>query len=105
MINQRNARAIVMRCPRCGFEGEPVNGRCARCGYGQSRVSSGGLRNGSRAVNQSPVLAQMSGSYAPNQPNVLMVRTLKRGDVLRRGRYRLLEQLMLPANQQDQGTA
>jgi ABC-type branched-subunit amino acid transport system substrate-binding protein len=98
-----------MRCPRCGFEGEPVDGGCARCGYGRAKVSSGGLKNGNSAVNRSPLPAQLGGSYIANQSplpvKTYMARTLKRGDVLNRGRYRLLEHLTLPENQQDQGTA
>ncbi|HEX6483574.1 MAG TPA: ABC transporter substrate-binding protein [Ktedonobacteraceae bacterium] len=35
----------------------------------------------------------------------LVVESLNRGDVLRQGRYRLIEQLTLPDNQQGQGTA
>ena len=98
-----------MHCPRCGFEGEPVEGGCARCGYGRVKVPSGGLRNGNSLRNQSPFPVQPNGSFIANQSpssaKTFTVRTLKRGDLLRRGRYRLLEQLTLPENQQDQGTA
>ena len=35
----------------------------------------------------------------------LTVQALKRGDMLHQGRYRLVEQIALPKNQQGQGTA
>jgi len=80
-----------MRCPRCGFDGEFVGGGCARCGYGRIDTSSGPLR---LAVQRS------SSTSMP-----LTLHTLMRGDVLRQGRYRLIEQLTLPENQQGQGAA
>jgi len=80
-----------MRCPRCGFDGESVGGGCARCGYGYMSMSSGPL---SLAVQRS------SSTSMP-----LTLQSLMRGDVLRQGRYRLIEQLSLPENQQGQGAA
>src|SRR5215467_12004397 len=86
-----------MRCPRCGFDGQLVSGRCAHCGYARVNVSSGPIsgRNSTLrvAVQRSPstVLPALS--------------KLMRGDMLHKGRYRLLEELTLPANQQGQGIA
>src|SRR5215472_10787706 len=82
-----------MRCPRCGFDGESVGGGCPRCGYGSMNMnmSSGPLR---LAVQHPSSIAMP-----------LTLHTLMRGDVLRQGRYRLIEQLSLPENQQEQGAA
>ena len=80
-----------MRCPRCGFDGESVGGGCARCGYRSMNTSSGSL----------PLAVQRSSSIS--MP--LTLHALMRGDVLRQGRYRLIEQLSLPENQQEQGAA
>ncbi len=82
---------MSMRCPRCGFDGEFVGGGCTRCGYGRINTSSGPLR----------LAVQRSSST----PMPLTLHTLMRGDVLRQGRYRLIEQLTLPENQQRQGAA
>ncbi len=80
-----------MVCPRCGFNGEPVQGGCIRCGYGRQSGNSGTYRLAN---------AMSSGSSKP-----LIMQTVMRGDVIHQGRYRLTEQLILPDNQQDQGTA
>ena len=109
MINQRNARGIAIRCPRCGFEGEPIDGGCARCGYGRVKVAGDVFKNESYTASRSTLPAQTRGSYAM-RPSIafdrtLIAHTLRRGEVLRRGRYRLVEQLALPENQQWQGTA
>src|SRR6266699_2971772 len=80
-----------MRCPRCGFDGESVGGGCPRCGYGSMNMSSG------------PVRLAVQHSSSISMP--LTLHALMRGDVLRQGRYRLIEQLSLPENQQEQGTA
>ena len=85
-----------MRCPRCNFEGEPVNGTCAQCSYRWVSVSGDSFGFESRSsVPSRPLTISRS----------LTAQALKRGDVLRQGRYRLLEQLTLPENQQGQGTA
>jgi len=81
-----------MLCPRCTFEGELVDGGCARCGYGRSRMSSGPLYAIDRRV-------------AIYNSADLAVRVLAPGDLLREGRYRVVKQLLLPKNQQNQGTA
>lgn len=81
-----------MLCPRCAFEGELIDGGCTRCGYGRSRLSSGPLY----AVDRRLAI------YSPVN---LAVRVLAPGDLLREGRYCLLKQLVLPKNQQGQGTA
>src|SRR6266700_2074707 len=82
---------VSMRCPRCGFDGESVGGGCARCGYGYMSMSSG------------PPSLAVQRSSSTSMP--LTLQSLMRGDVLRQGRYRLIEQLSLPENQQGQGAA
>ena len=87
-----------MRCPRCGFDGSLVGDGCARCGYGRVDGASGPIsvkRDGSSRVALQRSSPSLSGMW-----NALM-----RGDMLRQGRYRLVEQLTLPENQQGQGTA
>ena len=74
-----------------------MSGRCARCGYGRISEFSGPVSGRSSALS---VAVQRSSSSIS-----LALSRLKRGDVLRQGRYRLLEELMLPENQQGQGTA
>lgn len=84
-----------MRCPRCNFEGEPLEGGCPRCGYGRQRSS---------AKKSSP-LSQKLAMETSRPMTAVAVSTLGRGVSLRQGRYRIVEQIMLPKNQQDQGTA
>ena len=118
-----------MRCPRCGFEGELVDGTCIHCGYRRTSVShhlrsagepdartpsaslrsqSGVLRSPSvplRALSgpsRSPSMALRSFS-GPSHPFSLS--TARSGDLLHQGRYRLVDQLILPDNQQGQGAA
>ena len=91
----------AMRCPRCGFEGELVGGGCARCGYGRVRVPSD---SSSLMIGFSSSLTSRS-SATSTTSKPLVMSTLTRGDVLHQGRYRLLDQMVLPANQQRQGTA
>lgn len=81
-----------MRCPRCSFEGDPVDGGCARCGYGRSRLSA----SSSSLLSRDVVVASPIG---------VMVRPLASGDTLRQGRYQIVEQVTLPRNQRGQGTA
>lgn len=157
-----------MRCPRCSFEGEPVNGACARCGYrriGDSeglrntgasspsaslRPQSGALRSPSltprppssalrppsltprppSGILRSPALTPRPQSDMLRQPSLplgplsgplrspsmplrssngpsrpLSLHAAKSGDTLNQGRYRLVDQLILPDNQQSQGAA
>ncbi len=98
-----------MRCPQCNFVGSPVNGACPRCGYSDMSGPSGPLSmGGSHPGAITPAaLRRMSTSrpLSASLPGVLVVQELKRGDSLRQGRYRLLEQLTLPENQQGQGAA
>jgi ABC-type branched-subunit amino acid transport system substrate-binding protein/serine/threonine protein kinase len=132
-----------MRCPRCSFDGELIDGACARCGYRRTRTSeelrnpgapdkrstssppgtlSGPLRSPFttprsqsdvlrspsmplRAISEplrSPSLPLRSMS-GPSRP--LSLSTAKGGDTLNLGRYRLVDQLVLPDNQQGQGAA
>lgn len=132
-----------MRCPRCSFEGEPVNGACAQCGYRRVSVSES-LRNASApgarspsapsrtqsGVLRSPSTTPRSQSGILRTPSVplrafseplrspsmplrslsgpsrpLSLATAKSGDTLNQGRYRLVDQLILPDNQQGQGAA
>lgn len=84
-----------MRCPRCQFDGEPVDGGCSRCGYGRVTVSSGALKMAGTAPSR--LIGQSS------QP--LRTSRVNPGDVVRKGRFRILEQVKLPENQRSQGTA
>ena len=68
-----------------------MGGGCARCGYGSMNMPSG------------PVRLAVRHSSSISMP--LTLHALMRGDVLRQGRYRLIEQLPLPENQQEQGVA
>jgi serine/threonine protein kinase len=90
-----------MRCPRCSFEGDLIDGACTRCGYWRFNLSGDSFSVGSVSrrykLSSTPVPASAS--------TPLTIPRVKRGDVLRQGRYRLIEQLMLPENQRGQGTA
>src|SRR5689334_2335625 len=80
-----------MRCPHCAFVGEMQHGACPRCGH-QMYASSG------------PLPLQTSQTKIPivtgSARHVVM-----RGDVLNKGRYRIVEEFSLPKNQQMQGSA
>lgn len=85
---------MVMRCPRCQFVGTLVDGGCARCGYGRrSRIPSRSLSG--------PVITRpkttTSGALEAGAPGLLHL------DTLRQGRYRLVKQVHVPGNQQQQG--
>lgn len=80
-----------MFCPHCMYEGELVNGYCARCGYHVARTVS------------RPLPAASPRFTTPSRP--LAGYTPMRGDILREGRYRLVNQMDLPETQQRQGTA
>ena len=69
-----------------------MDGGCAHCGYGRSRISSGPLYSIDRRI-------------AIYHSRDIAVHVLAPEDVLRQGRYRLIKQLVLPKNQQSQGTA
>ncbi len=132
-----------MRCPRCSFDGELIDGACARCGY--RRLSkSGDLRNTGTSPTRSvssplrtqsgllrppfanprtqtnrlrspsmPLRAISEPLRSPSMPlralsgpsRPLSLYTAKSGDTLNQGRYRLVDQLTLPDNQQGQGAA
>src|SRR5216684_4177413 len=82
-----------MRCPHCGFQVMPPQGICQNCGNLYKLVVSGNL------------LPQ-----SPSQPGIPGFRetstwTLMRGDVIGNGRYRLVEEVTLPKNQQGQTRA
>jgi ABC-type branched-subunit amino acid transport system substrate-binding protein/serine/threonine protein kinase len=120
-----------MRCPRCSFEGEPVDGACVQCGYRRVSVSDSlrtggtsesGMRTPSASLRspsdilRSPSIPLRSLSGPLRSPSVplrsltgpsrpLSLYTAKRGDTLNQGRYRLVDQLILPDNQQGQGAA
>jgi len=91
-----------MRCPQCNFEGEPVNGACPRCGYAHRNISGDAFSMESRTSMSSRPLRNSRPLATTSQ---LTVQALRRGDIVRLGRYRLVEQLALPENQQGQGTA
>src|SRR5689334_2905720 len=80
-----------MHCPRCQFEGNMVYGRCARCGYVPAQGSSGSLR-------VAPIVSTPS-------PRMVNPYTLMRGDTLSQGRYRIVNQIVLPEPQQKQAAA
>jgi ABC-type branched-subunit amino acid transport system substrate-binding protein len=90
-----------MRCPQCHFEGEPLDGGCPRCGYG---------RRPDRRTRSAP-LSQSYQSGAGREVvvtaplGVMTTKPLAVGELLRQGRYRILEELPLPKNQYDQGKA
>ena len=131
-----------MRCPRCSFDGELIDGACAHCGYRRVstsrnlrnaevpdprlpssplRTPSGVLRSPITPRPQSDVLRTPSMPLravseplrspslplrtlkGPSRP--LSLATAKSGDTLNMGRYRLVDQLILPDNQQGQGSA
>src|SRR5215467_6276443 len=85
----QGSRGRNMRCPRCLFEGNPVNGRCTNCGYDLVQRSSPHV-----AATRSTSPFELSNLYS-----------LRRGDTLFDGRYRILNQIPLPELQQKQGTA
>lgn len=76
-----------MRCPWCGSEEKPIQGKCGHCGYrmvGRRTVSLADPASWSDARSPSPLIL---------------------GDNLNRGRYRLLNQIILPETQHRQGLA
>lgn len=90
-----------MRCPHCAFDSEPVRGRCIRCGYPLTAPYA----QSSPLLTQSRPLANEAG-FSPSSERILRdVQPLMRGDVLQKGRYRLLEPMALPLNQQQHGKA
>ncbi|HLX40269.1 MAG TPA: bifunctional serine/threonine-protein kinase/ABC transporter substrate-binding protein, partial [Ktedonobacteraceae bacterium] len=110
-----------MRCPRCNYEGDLVEGGCARCGYGRRRVmpeTFSGANPGanqarviqrppitntlSRAGRRTPVPRQLSPVSRQLSPTT---QPLLRSDILHQGRYILRRQIILPTNQQKQGRA
>jgi serine/threonine protein kinase len=75
-------------CPNCNFAGTLVSGTCSACGYkGRAYASPS---NPALFITPSRPL----GRYVP-----------ERGDVLNRGRYRVISQYLLPENQRRQGLA
>src|SRR5258708_10896322 len=118
-----------MRCPRCGFEGELVDGACVQCGYRRVSVSDN-LRNTGAPSTRMPSVSFRSRSGVLRTPSAplrglsgplrspsvslrpltsasrpLSLYTARSGDSLNLGRYRLVDQLVLPDNQQWQGAA
>ncbi|MBE3567814.1 MAG: ABC transporter substrate-binding protein [Thermogemmatispora sp.] len=87
-----------MRCPQCHFEGEPLNGGCPRCGYG--RLPDRGSRPLSSGQESRELVTTVSRPLS-----LVATRPVLRGDVLREGRYRIVEELPLPRSQYDQGKA
>lgn len=79
-----------MVCPRCNFQGEARAGLCPRCGNDLRTIASptSGLES-TRTPMQSGVLP-----FIP-----------ARGDMLRQGRYHIIDTIALPELQQSQGSA
>src|SRR5690349_5372058 len=90
-------RMKLMRCPHCGFQVISLQGLCPNCKNLYKLVVSGNLQPQSQSLSVS-------------QPGLPAFRetstwTLMRGDVLGNGRYRLVEEVTLPKNQQGQTRA
>ncbi|MBV9257640.1 MAG: hypothetical protein JO215_06450, partial [Ktedonobacteraceae bacterium] len=79
-----------MQCPGCGSVGPISQGKCPQCGYVLLAPQS---------------LRQITFKKLPETPRSHPNWSLMRGDVLCQGRYRLLEEVPLPGNQQNQGSA
>jgi len=116
-----------MRCPRCSFEGGLIDGACVQCGYRRVSVSkqlrnattptissTSGLLHAQSGPLSSPSLpAQRSSHPLPSASSAHMRALvpvsrpllLRSGETLNQGRYRLIDQMVLPDNQQGQGTA
>src|SRR5260370_39311034 len=118
-----------MRCPRCNFDGELIDSNCPQCGY--QRVSSSENLRSTSAASALPLslspnvqtgslrspsmpLSLQTGSFrTPSMPlralsnpsRALSFAAAKSGDLLHQGRYRLVDQIILPDNQQGQGAA
>jgi len=80
-----------MRCPRCLSERNLANGKCANCGYDVMRSASGSHH---LAVTHSTSSSELLDQFI-----------LARGDMLSEGRYRIMNRIILPESQQEQGTA
>lgn len=80
-----------MRCPYCLFEGNLVYGKCARCGYDMGE-----------SARPASTLAD---PHFTSSSNLSTPYTVMRGDTLSQGRYRILNQLILPEYQQRHGRA
>ncbi len=118
-----------MRCPRCRFEGEQNDSICPNCGSlfvkisgklqnpgaSKGRPSSDGLQSSSglMELQSSPLRAHSDPLRTPSVPlralsnpsRPLSLYTAKKDDFLNQGRYRLVDQLILPDNQRGQGAA
>ncbi len=107
-----------MRCQRCGFIGELQQGVCPRCGNTHTTIISNTatlqpLQKSEMARN---VLAEYSSSARtpsrdlstdspPPSRTSSAEHTLQSGIGPSKSRYRLLEEVVLPANQQGNGKA
>ena len=109
-----------MRCPRCMFAGELINGLCPKCGYKRETASSGSLHPYKLQPTTPPPITPPPITPPPITPPPILEpsttkqsitsplvygHTLMRGDVVGKGRYRLAEAILPPKNQQGQGTA
>lgn len=88
-----------MRCQRCGFIGEPEHGACPHCGNAHTIFPN--------TLTLQPQQNETSRnvSFDQNARTSSADYTLQSGTGLHKGRYRLLEEVMLPANQQGYGRA
>ncbi len=82
-----------MQCPGCGSTIASQHGKCPQCGYVYERTVS------SKLPRQIKLTAPLD--LAVSSPGWVLMR----GDVIRQGRYRLVEEVLLPKNQQHQGSA
>jgi len=112
-----------MRCPRCLFTGEWINGLCPQCGYKPENVFIDSLHQRtpspttpppitppsfrSSVITPLPITPSPSSSITkrPITSPLIHQKTLMRGEVLAQGRYRLTEPISLPKNQHEQGEA
>ncbi len=110
-----------MRCPRCAYKGKLFNGRCAVCSYpmdqnAQNAQNMQEMTEGSIAAIQQS-FPRITGQLSPITNHYLpiagprptrttpLTKIPQAGDTLRNGRYKLQEQIALPASQQNQGMA
>ena len=90
-----------MRCQRCGFIGEPEHGVCPHCGNAHTIFPN--TLTLQPLQNETP-RNLLSDRNAPVRVSSADY-TLQSGTGLHKGRYRLLEEVTLPANQQGYGRA
>lgn len=109
-----------MRCPRCMFVGELVEGLCPQCRYKPKQIATDSLHPHTlqpiilqpvksssittQPITPSPAVPNPMTPLPTTQPLVQEF-SLRRGDTLGQGRYRLTEPVVLPKSQREQGGA